>query len=130
VATGLTVENVAKIARGNLVQKRVREVTKELDARVIEEAAADPTMLFIRNKSMKAAARLAHEVDNMDREDEGATASTRLKAAETLLSIGGYRAKEEDRSGGVVIMISGDKINLGRDIIEKNVTTMPDFVDG
>lgn len=130
VQTGLTVDQVAKVARGNLVKKRSREIQKEIDARVIEDAAADPTLLFIKGKAMKAASRLAEEVDNFDKEESGASSSTRISAAKELLALGGYKQSEERGQTGAVIMISADKVSLGRDIIEKTSEVMPDFIDG
>lgn len=129
-STGLPIDSVAKVARGNLVKKRIRELTKELDERVIDDAATDPTTLFLRNKSMKAAETLAYEAENYDKEEQGATSSTRISASKEILALAGYKAQEEKSSGGNVIMISADKVNLGRDIIEKTSTVMPDFVDG
>lgn len=130
VQTGLSVDNIAKVARGNLVKKRMRELQKEIDQQLVEDAAASPVVQFLKGKSMKAAETLSHEAENFDKEEQGATASTRIKAATEILTLAGYKQQEEKSSVGAVIMISADKVNLGRDIIEKTSEVMPDFVDG
>lgn len=130
VQTGLPIDSISKVARGNLVKKRVKEISKDIDERVIEDAAADPVTLFLKGKSMKAAATLVAESENYDKEEGGATASTRISASKEVLALAGYKAQEASAGPSAVIMISADKVELGQAIIKKTSEVMPDFVDG
>lgn len=126
----LPVDQIAKVARGNLVKKRVREIQQELDQQFIVDASENPVLQYAKGKGLKAIQRAAIEVDNTDKEDGGATASTRLQAAKLVLEVGGNLVKEKEQSAGAVIMISADKVNLGRTIINNHVEAQPDYVDG
>jgi uncharacterized protein YdbL (DUF1318 family) len=130
VQTGLSVEDIAKVARGNLVKKRMREIQKEIDQQLVEDAAASPVVQYLKGKSMRMAETLVAEAENYNREEQGATASTRIKAATEVLGLAGFQKQEEKKTQNAVIMISAEKVELGRDIIENNIKTMPDFVDG
>lgn len=133
VATGLPVDNVAKVARGNLVKRRTRELQKEIDERVVEDAAADPVALYLKGKSMVAAKTLVSEAENYDKEDQGATASTRISASKEILNLAGYKGQSEEQGAGTVIQISAEKVDIAQQIIqnkEQKIQDMPDFVDG
>jgi hypothetical protein len=123
-------ESVAKIARGNLVKKRVQELTVAMDKQFIEDAAENPVLAFAKGKGLATIQQVAVEVENQDKEEGGATASTRLQAAKLMLEVGGNLHKEKEATQMPIIMISADKVNLGRTIINNHVEAQPDYVDG
>lgn len=123
-------EIVTKIARGNLVKKRVREISSEIDNQFIKDAGESPVLLYAKQRGLAAIKRVDSEMDNWDKEDGGATASTRLAASKLMLEVGGNLTKRDDKGVSAVIMISADKVNLGKTIINQHVEAMPDYVDG
>lgn len=128
--TGLSLENIAKIARGNLVKRRVRELGEEIDTQLVQEAAESPVRQYLAGKGLAAAQLLHSEMNNYNKEEEGATAATRLKAAEKVLELGGHSSPAQDAGSGAVIMISTEKVEIGKQIREKVIKDVPDFVDG
>lgn len=128
----LPIETIAKVARGNLVKRRVKEIGKELDEQLVKDAGDNPVRQKLAAMGLKAADRLLTEMDNEDME-AGANASTRLKAAEKVLELGGHKQQSGNTGAQAIIMISADKVNLGKTIINNINNTekvMPDFVDG
>jgi hypothetical protein len=130
VQYSLPMEQISKIARGNLVKKRVQELTVAMDKQFLEDAAENPVIAFAKGKGLATIQQVAVEVENQDKEEGGATASTRLQAAKLMLEVGGNLSKEKETSAQPIIMISADKVNLGRTIINNIVESCPDYVDG
>lgn len=125
----LTVENVQKIARGNLVQKKVREFQASLEERILDEQAKDPVRAFLAGKGMTFAKTLVSEATNCE---EGSNASTRLKAAELGLKFGGRDFGSANGRGpaAVQINISLEKHERASRILQTDLTNIPDYVDG
>ena len=129
VQYSIPLETVIKVSRGNLVKKRVREIQEELSERFIEEAAASPVIQYAKQKGLRAIQRASEEMDNFEKEETGATASTRIQAAKLVLEVGGNLVKEKEHAASPIIMISADKVNLGNTIINNHVEAQPDYVD-
>lgn len=125
----LTLDEVHKIARGNLVQKKVREFTAEIGERVLGEVSADPVRNFLAGKGMVAAEVLVREVENTESET-GASATTRINAAKEVLALGGRTAQKEVKAPQMIINITADKVNRAAEIQEEVLKNVPDFVDG
>ena len=125
----LTLDQVAKMARGNLVQKKVREHMAALEARMLEDTAENPVRRFLHSKGLVAGRRLVDEMDNEDPE-LGASASTRIKAAEAVLKLGGHTPKEESSAVSMVINISAGKAEMAGKIAKEVIEHAPDYVDG
>jgi len=123
-------EEVRKVTRGGTFLKAVSEIQKEMDLRVIEEEAEDPIRRKLKVGAMRAANRLVEEIENTDRV-EGASSTTRIKAATTVLEMSGY-GKQENTSPLAVIMLSPGKLEAvrGTTPIEIVLKDVPDMVDG
>lgn len=96
---------VKKITKSPLFKTELVEMQREIDEQVIQEAASDPVMQVIKINALKAAKRLVDEIDN----DGDGSASTRIKACESVLNKGGYGDKREGEGNRVVINISQGK---------------------
>lgn len=128
---GMPLDRVQKIARGNLVQKKVKELTKELEDRMLDEQAKDPVRQFLAKKGMAFAKTIVQEATN---DGEGASPVTRLKAAELGLKFGGrdFGNKDGRNMAAVQINISMEKAAKATQIETnfRNLTDVPDYVDG
>lgn len=126
----ISLEDLKKVTRGGTFSKAVSEIQKAIDLQVIEEAAEDPIRRKLKVASMNAANRLVDEVNNFDKE-QGANASTRIKAASTVLDISGY-TKQENTAPLAVIMLSPGKLELIKNASPDSLLLkdVPDLVDG
>lgn len=126
---GMTTEQVAQIARGNLVKQRVRELMKEIDEEAIANAGASDVKVYLAAKGLSSAKRLVIEMENEDTE-LGASATTRINAAKTILELGGHSAPKGEAPPVAVIMISGGKAERAEKIANATQAVVHDNVDG
>ena len=130
----LDVDFVDKVKRGSLFRKKLKDMQEQMNQQLIEEQQGDPLRQKLRAHAGRAISRVVEEIDNTD-PSQGASATTRLKAAATLLDRAGYGVKQDEAAGSsVTIMISTEKMDgikksleaLQNDVLE----SIPDCVDG
>ncbi len=124
----LPLDTVQKICRGSLFESAVTELQMSMDQEFISAEAEDPVRLLLRSKAKSAATRLGEEMDNFDM-DTGGSASTRIKAADTILNLSGY-GKQEVTNNLAVIMLSPDKLKAVHSADARILENVPDMVDG
>jgi hypothetical protein len=94
-----------KTATDTLIfRKEYERISLELEKRFLEDATEDPVVARLRLASSKAASRLSEEVDNFDPES-GASAATRIRAADSILDRIGYTKKQEQSAPPALILV-------------------------
>jgi len=101
-------------------------IEAELEDKILDDEVKDPILARLKTATIKAVTRLVEEVDNCQ---EGSSASTRIKAAESILDRCGYSHKEKETTlNTVFVPISQEKIDA---IFAKTpLLTQPDSVQG
>ena len=100
-----------QITNTPLFKHEQERITSELEDRILEDAVKDPVIARIKAASLKAVNRLVEEIDAVG-EESGATSSSRIKAAESILDRCGYNSKKEDHpTGAVFIPVTQDKLD-------------------
>ncbi len=132
----LSYEQYKRIANSDLFKVEQAKLTDQLREEAMEAASADPVLRTMREAGQKAAKLLVDEVGNFDVEG-GASPSTRIKAAESILDRIGYtgKAKETDKTAAPVIVISASKATfvsekLGIALAEKPVPAEAEAANG
>ena len=121
----LSVNHVSNVLKTPLFLAEVDRIVDEIEENELSEESRDGTFIKLRASSRGAAERLAIEVDN---EDEGASASTRISAANSILDRAGYRAKETSDTPSVIFLeFSPEKLSALR--AKHGITPQPDYID-
>jgi hypothetical protein len=82
---------------------------EELEDRVLEDAVKDPVLAKLKTAALRSVERLISEVDNAE---EGASATSRIKAAESILDRCGYNHREKETGvSAIFIPLSQDKLD-------------------
>lgn len=109
-----------------LFQQEVARIQQELEQRMLDDASSDPIMLELRQGAQRAASRLVKEIDNAG---EDSNASSRIKAATTLLDRLGYTSKKDDQAQQVVfVSLTQDKVDavMGKKVLAEQ----PESIQG
>lgn len=117
-----------RVANGSLFKNEVERLSKEIEERMIQDAAEDPVTQTLKAGARSAAQALLNEIDNHDKEADGATASTRIAASKAILEFAGFNKKEDQRAPSVVINISSAKATAMK--IVEAVSTQPESIIG
>lgn len=94
-ARGLNILTWRQITTCDLFKQEMERVFKEIEDEEVDDFVRDPTRIKLRNARIVAAERVVNEVDNFNRDNEGASSSTRLAASKLILEAAGdLKAKE------------------------------------
>jgi hypothetical protein len=107
----LNYDTWTQTCRAPLFKAEVASIQDELTDRMIDETIKDPSVARLKTLSAKAITALESELENHNRED-GATAASRIKAADSILDRAGYIGKTEQLAPSVVIEISAGKMEF------------------
>jgi len=120
-AFNLKLNTWRRIVRDSLFQQEVKRLEKEREDLELEASLTDPIIAQMKMNALRAVNRLIGEVDNFE-EDLGANASTRIKAANSILDKLGYN-KSIVGSGSTLLIqeLSRDKL----DAVEKKYRLSP-----
>lgn len=109
-AHGLEFLRWRTIVSSQMFRAVLEEINGEIDQRVAEEAVNDPTLATLRLNARKAADTL---VEVMEGAAEGVTASSRIKAADSILDRTGFAREKEAAPPQVVFLkISANQLAL------------------
>ena len=111
-----------------IFQEELRRVEAELEDRVLDDASSDPTLVQLKNLTRKAVETLSVELENTDVE-QGASASTRIKAANSILDRAGYSSLPTTPTVNISFQLSKEKLDLvtGK---AASVSPQPDSIEG
>lgn len=124
----LPMAEVKRVAEGATFQKAVEKIQIDIDAALVQEEASDPIRALLKAQAKKSVTRLSDEVDS-DNKEGGACATTRIKAANSILTMLGY-GKQEAQTNLAVIMLSPDKLKSVNGFEQVTLDNVPDLVDG
>ena len=115
-AHSLNYSSWVAITNTTLFKAELEKVVREIEEREIETASTDPVRLKLMAAGEKAATRLVAEMDNMSAD---ASASTRIKAAESILDRLGYSQRQEESrpQQTIVLNVSASKLQLLQNIV-------------
>lgn len=117
---------IAKMRAGSPFKRAVADLQDKIDAEMVERAGEDPVRAYLRSKGMSAAKTLVELAENHDEETPHAV---RAKAADSLLSKGGFN-KDVDEVAVPVLMLSPEKLKSVLDPKSMALDKVPDSVDG
>ena len=109
VARQLDIDTWKRISKGDLFAAEVKRIMGRVEEQLVEEAGEHPVLQTLKAASIRAANSLIAETSNFEKEEEGATATTRIAASKAVLEFAGFTKKEEQKLPTVVINISSDK---------------------
>ncbi len=98
---GLNYASWAVITQCEVFKAKVKELTNEIEQRVLDKLPEDPVFLKMKLAQAKAVNRVVAEIDN---EIDG-SANTRLNASFGLLDRIGYGKKEQDTGTKVAVVV-------------------------
>ncbi len=96
------------ITQAALFRSEVERIKQEIENEFIDQHINDPVRARLQSKSVEAVEVLGEELGNHEKE-EGATANTRISAANSILDRVGYGRKDKDELPSIVINISSEK---------------------
>jgi len=112
--------------RGDLFKAKVAELVEEIETNLVESVTEDPVLLKLKAAAGSAVDVLVTEMENVD-EDTGASAATRISAADKLLKKAGYDSgMEEDKSAIINISLSQDMLDAVK--ISGKIAKQPDQI--
>jgi hypothetical protein len=101
----------SQITCQQLFKDEVARVAGELEEAIIDEAVKDPVHARLRAASVQAANLLIEEIENND-PSQGASSSTRIKAATSILDRAGYSSAPSAQVNQTLIFnLSESKLN-------------------
>ena len=109
VARQLEVDTWKRVVKGDLFASEVKRMLARVEDQLVEEAGDHPVLQKLKAASIRAADALIAETSNFEKDEEGATATTRIAASKAVLEFAGFTKKEEQKLPTVVINISSDK---------------------
>ena len=117
------------MSRGSLFKEKLSDLQEKLEEKMVEEFASNPILHSIREECGKSVDRLASERDNFE---EDANASSRIKAADSLLNRAGYVKPEDQKERDVIIVaLSEEKLSKIREAqVGGKIPAQPDKVQG
>lgn len=124
----LNLSSWRQIVTSPLFKHEVERVSSELEDRILEDAAKDPVMAQLKAGTLTAVKTLLHEAENHNPE-EGASAGTRIRAAESILDRCGYNYKPEAPQSNVIFVSLGSE-KLDAVLGKKEITAQPTSVQG
>ena len=71
--------------------------------KLLEEEQSDPVLAMIKSVAPKAVNVIIRELNDYEK-DNGATAATRIRAAESILDRAGYNGKQEEAKGSSILL--------------------------
>lgn len=124
MAMNLKHETWLGITQAPLFKEAVERIELEIQAAEIDDHINDRTLAKIKQERYNSVTRIVAERDNMDKEFLGATAATRIRAAEDMLKLSGDMDKEPDTKNVIILNLAKSTL----DDIEstKPLTSMPD----
>ena len=99
------IESWKRTAQGDLFKGIVRDFQEKIEADLIDDAVGDPEYHKLKVLRRKSWDRVEYEIDNFDREDEGATSSSRLTASKMAIA-GSEPLKEDDDYKTIKLQLS------------------------
>ena len=109
-ARELNINSWYKITTCELFKEEVKNLAEKIDAEIIEQAAEDPIRRKLELASRTAVEVLEQEMVNHDRDYDGASSATRLKAADSILNRAGYGSDKEEKSNVVVLNLNAEHL--------------------
>ena len=109
VARQLDHESWKRIASGTIFKTEVERISTKIEEQIVADEAEHPVLQKLKVAAVKAVETLVSEVTNYEKDEEGATATTRINASKTVLELAGFTKKEEQKIPTVVINISSSK---------------------
>lgn len=97
------------ISREELFKSEIDRLHAEIEKQMIYDHCNDPVLVKLKSECLASAKRIVEERDCFDSEI-GASSSTRLKAASSILDMNGYGKKEEQGNTAVIINLSPEKL--------------------
>ena len=119
----LTPLAVSRLRAGATFKRALKDMQEQIDAEIIAHAAEDPVRQYMKGKGFSMA-RVQVEIA----EDVDAPEAARIKAADSILTKGGY-GSVQDNVSIPVLMLSTAKmaaVMAGPDVLKD----VPDCVDG
>lgn len=106
---GLNYSTWTQIVSTPIFKHEQERIASELEDRILDDAVKDPVTAQLKAATLKAVNRLVSEIDN---ESESASASTRIKAAESILDRCGYNHQPKETAlSAVFVPISQEKLD-------------------
>ena len=105
----LNLDTWRQVTSTPLFKHEQERIMEELEDRVLEDAVKDPVLAKLKTAALRSVERLISEVDNAE---EGASATSRIKAAESILDRCGYNHREKETGvSAIFIPLSQDKLD-------------------
>lgn len=123
---GLNYATWKTISNQELFKEAVRLIQVELEDRLIDESISDPVLLKIKLEAGKSVDRLVLERDMVETE-LGASSTTRISAAKSLLALSGYDKDQKAMSPMITINLTQDKIAAV--MRNKDIKPQPDRIE-
>lgn len=126
LAVGLTLEEICKakalnitswrqITTSPLFREEIKRIRNQIEDAIVDDHVDDPARLRLINSRNRAAEVLREELDNHEREAEGATAATRIKAANSILEATGDKDQGQDKGNVVILNLAESVLNKAMD---------------
>lgn len=129
----LNLESMKRVARGDIFKQEVKRFQSEIEQQMLEKVNEDPVLQKLQALSYRAITTLSDEMENYD-PDMGGSASTRISAADKILTKAGYSGKKDgiETANVIVLSLSENKLNSVKqvDVNRKLIEEVPDIVDG
>ena len=119
----LTPLAVSRLRAGATFKRALKDMQEQIDTEIIAHAAEDPVRQYMKSKGFSMA-----KVQVGIAEDTDAPEAARIKAADSILTKGGY-GSVQDNVSIPVLMLSTEKmaaVMAGPDVLKD----VPDCVDG
>jgi len=127
-ALGLNKTTWSRTISEPIFQEELSRVQTELEDRILDDGVKDPVYAALKMGATKAVATLRAELENTNPE-EGASASTRIKAANSILDRVGYNSARQQAAVNITFQLSREKLELacGK---PAPVAPQPDSIEG
>jgi hypothetical protein len=112
----LNYESWLVITQASLFKSEVERIRQEVENSSIEQFINDPVRARMQTHANEAVEVLAEELNNHEKED-GASANTRLSAANSILDRIGYGRKDKDEMPSIIINLSTEKVSKLQEIL-------------
>jgi len=124
---GLNYESWRQTVNQPLFKEEVKRIQSEIENRMIEDAVTDPVVARLKMSAVKASELLVAELSNHERED-GASATSRIKAATEILNRAGYSDNQQVEGQNIIFLeLSPEKLSA---LQPKKIEKQPDKIKG
>ncbi len=127
-ALGLNKATWARTVSEPIFREELSRIQMELEDRILDDGVKDPVYAALKIGAAKSVQTLLAEQANMNPE-EGASASTRIKAANSILDRVGYNSAPQQAAVNITFQLSREKLELacGK---PPSIEPQPDSIEG